>query len=252
MMAESSREVSGYSVTEDAQSELRRWSEKAERELLLRARLCADQRGSAVVTREDVAIAAKGAPSELFGDYLKVKKKTIVRASTVTVGVLVGAFLSWLLLRHVTVPSQGFVVAGLSVLTASISAVVAALGAFYASRAAKAQAVVASREHTRWQVMEAWIEIERAIRNSSAATAGADTAARPIGALIDDHADQYGLGQDFRQDLREILLVRNRIAHGMEFDLSPDKAADLIKRARRIAQRISARSDGSPASTDSL
>lgn len=100
--------------------------------------------------------------------------------------------------------------------------------------------------------MEAWIEIERAIRNSSAATAGADTAARPIGALIDDHADQYGLGQDFRQDLREILLVRNRIAHGMEFDLSPDKAADLIKRARRIAQRISARSDGSPASTDSL
>lgn len=245
-MTESAREVSGYVVTEDAQTELRRWSEEAEAELLLRARLYADQRGSGVVTREDVVIAAKGDPSELLGDYLRIKKKTLVRATLMATGVLVGAFLSWLILQYVNVPSQGFAVAGISTLMASIGAFATALGAFYASRTAKVQAAVASREHTRWQVMEAWIEIERAIRDRSIATSGADSAARPIGALIDDYAEQHGLGQSFRQDLREILLARNRIAHGAEFDLSPEEAANLVKRARRISQKISTRSDGSP------
>ncbi|MEV4189955.1 hypothetical protein [Streptomyces toxytricini] len=224
-------------MTSDAREELDRVWEGVEREILIKARLLADRTGSKIVSGADVAIAAKEVLEGSAADYFRLRKTTFLRAVAVALGVSAGVF------AVLIVAQEGAWAQAVTQLSAGGATLAGATIGLLLSRVASRKRATNSRAESyrgfkAHSVIVTWAEIEREIRSRLVESGGGDEMRRPLGALIGEYADVYGLDPSFIERVRKVLDARNKIAHGVGGEFSVIELEGILAAARTIRDEI--------------
>ncbi|MFI1788940.1 hypothetical protein ACH40D_10835 [Streptomyces olivaceoviridis] len=184
------------------------------------------------MTDRDVALATQGFSIDSSPAYIRVSKKFILRL-VLTAASFAAAGLMGYLIAKGSADSASLVASVVGLLTS----LVATLTSFSNYRGTKILSAASlpqdtSKDAQKWEIVNAWLNIERAIRDDLEERDISRTyRTRPLGEMLDEYSHWHNLGSDFRESLHELISARNRIAHGMPFDLSDEKYNALIKQA---------------------
>lgn len=89
----------------------------------------------------------------------------------------------------------------------------------------------------------AWSRLERIMRSTSRTIRGDDLVGLPLGRLISEFAEILGLGSKDKDELRDLLQMRNALVHRAKGDSAPDRDIELaIERLIYYASRAESQS----------
>ncbi|WP_406257167.1 hypothetical protein [Streptomyces nigra] len=238
-MAEGTGDPHGYELTSGAQASLEEVAKEYRFEVLVKARLIADGRNSDTVTERDVALAALDLSSESDAAYIKIPRKWAFRAILAVLSAAAAALVSYFAVSGSA--DLASVAGGVVALAASL---VTLLSYRESSRPAASEILPSpsretSEESRKWELLQAWLNIERQIRNDiGSREVGRSSETRPVSVLIDEYVSLLELDPRFRESLQSLLSARNRIAHGMPVDLSKESYNSLISQAEELLREI--------------
>ncbi|MFB7247749.1 hypothetical protein ACFCYX_35400 [Streptomyces populi] len=247
MMAKDGGESGGYTITSNAREVLEQATQDYRSEVLVKARLNADGRKSSTVTDRDVALAAQGILAHSGSAYIRISKNFVVRLVLVMSSFAAAGLLGYLIVAGAADPA----VLVASVVGLAISLTATRAGFFYyrdtKDLSAKASPRGSSDDARKWEIVHAWLNIEQSIREDLEERDISRThRTRPVGEMLDEYARWHGLSSEFRESLHELISARNKIAHGVPFDLSDEKYDALIARAEDAMRAIGGTNSDDP------
>lgn len=249
-MANEARESDGYTVPPETQSSLDAAARDYSYEVFVKARLIADGRDSDTVTPEDVSLAVKGISGDAGNpDYVRLSKKSIQRVLIATTGVLVGALAAYFIARS----SPGNLDIA-STAAALLSAAVSLAGASVTwKNTARVRTQAALPRHSEKErkmfLVQAWANIERQMYEElEERSGGRSSRTLPLRSLIEENEKVKNLGPEFRKSLSSLIEARNRIVHGMPYDLSEERYRSLMDTARQVSRTLENSDGGGDAS----
>lgn len=221
--------------TAEARKELDSWVKRAEKELILRARLYAEGRGASVIERRDVTLASRSlmAGSEkIAARRINVNYYLISIALTVSVLAAVAIVYSGVDSADVWSSVLGTVV-GVLGLTLTVST------RLREAREVKVNAPLppADKSVDIGEFIAVWSDIEKILREDGPYEE-VETHRLSVGSLVIAYADKYRLGSNFVIEVRNLLRTRNRLVHGGSGALVNSDLRENLQAARSVLSKI--------------
>ncbi|MEV7105850.1 hypothetical protein [Streptomyces atroolivaceus] len=239
-MANEARESDGYTIPPETQSSLDAAARDYSYEVFVKARLIADGRDSDTVTPEDVSLAVASIPGDADNpDYVRLSKRLIQRVLISTTGVLVGALAAYFIAR--SSPGElGIASTAAALLSAAASVAVASLN-WMKNTKLRTQAPIPrhSERERKMLLVQAWASIEgKMYEELEERGEGRSSRTLPLRSLIEKNEKIKSLGPEFRRSLSGLIEARNRIVHGMPYDLSEERYQLLMNTARQVSRAL--------------
>ncbi|MEU8931851.1 hypothetical protein AB0D30_18395 [Streptomyces sp. NPDC048409] len=239
-MANEAHESYGYTIPQETQKSLDAAARDYSYEVFVKARLIADGRDSETVTPEDVSLAVKSITDAREPGYVRVSKRSIQRAAIATAGVAIGALVAYLMAR---------ISPGKLDTAATAAALVSALGSIAAASmtwshrdrpgVVRVTAPSRSEEERKMLLVQAWASIEGELyEDLEKQSGGRSSRTLPLRLLIENNERINDLGPEFRGSLSDLIEARNRIVHGMPYDLSEERYGSLMDVVRQVSRVI--------------
>lgn len=238
-MANEARESDGYTVLPETQSSLDAAARDYSYEVFVKARLIADGRDSDTVTPEDVSLAVKSISGASDPDYVRLSKRSIQRVLIATTGVLIGALAAYLIAR--SSPGKLDIASTAAALLSATASLVAASLAWKNTAKLRTQVALPRRseKERKMLLVQAWASIERQMYEElEERSEGRSPRTLPLRSLIENNEKIKNLGSEFRISLSSVIEARNRIVHGMPYDLSEERYQSLMDTVRQVSRTL--------------
>jgi len=231
--------LQSVTMSEDARREVQDLSQRIADELTLRAQIYAEARGAGVVERRDVYQASRA-----FEEIARPSPPRKKRSRRSLLVAFAGFFAA------VTI-SLIFASAGLGNAdkAASILGVVVAMAGLGASVYGWAMTVrgtpsdrpsdsgkVSNAEAG--ELIAAWRDIETLMREGIPPDELDTARHRSVTLLLEEYAQENGLGRDFVKEVRDFLRVRNRLTHGVGEEVSQVEAEKQLRSVRQVIAQM--------------
>ncbi|MFH9665929.1 hypothetical protein ACH4LQ_11740 [Streptomyces globisporus] len=245
-----------FDLSDDARREAEEFITAFREELLLRSKLYAESRGSAVVQRRDVHLA--GQDLDIFGKRRSEENPKrllfIIGGAGVCVSVILGVVLvAGGLEQADKLASVMGAIVGFLGLAISVAAVIRANRPVTVGETRKGGLGGDARSHVignadAGELIAVWRDIEDLMR----ADLSDDVAMRRkgMGVMMREYSQRNDLGFEFISSIRGLLDVRNRLIHGGT-PVNQAEAEDSLAEAQRIIRMMRARHSNGPGDSPS-
>ncbi|MBE9498331.1 hypothetical protein IHE61_05585 [Streptomyces sp. GKU 257-1] len=241
MMADDPREADGYVIPSRTQEAIASAAREYSDEVLVKARLNADKRGTTTVTPGDISLAVREIADSDDSEFVRIPKKGVRFVALSAVGVTLGAVVGYLVARSDL--STASIASTWATLVLSLVSSVVALRVTSRS-SSRTRSEVAdnhslTEEERKSLLVRSWASIEGEMyQNLTERNAGRDLRTIPLRSLIEEYARLNGLGTDFQRSLSRLIAARNQIVHGRKFNLPVDEYQKLMETAKRVEEIV--------------
>ncbi|MFC4030606.1 hypothetical protein ACFO3J_03870 [Streptomyces polygonati] len=224
-------------ISPDAKRDVEEVSRQISDDLILRARLIADGRGSRMVERGDIYLASRheGQKRRILAQLTVVRSLiVIIPIILVTVGFTVVIHAS----AGLHLPAANATVATVS---AALGAAIAAATSSITARKTREAAEVAtdlSRGATTaiaYEIASAWSDLEMMLQQGTPQNTIENFNIRE---LINSYTTKNNLPKEFSSELLDILRVRNRVVHRPKEPLTNAEAIEALDKAFGILKKM--------------
>ncbi|MGA5522287.1 FUSC family protein [Streptomyces pseudogriseolus] len=239
-MADEVRESEGYAIPPETKRSLDAAARDYSYEVFVKARLIADGRNSDTVTPEDVSLAVKTISDADSAEYVRISKRSLKRALAATAGVTIGTLAAYFIAQ--ISPGRLDTAATIAALLSATGSVAAASLTWRTASRVHTEITLPtqSEEERKMLLVQAWANIEgQMYEELEKRSEGQASRTLPLRSLIENHEKINSLGPEFRGSLSHLIEARNRIVHGLPYDLSEERYRSLMDTVRKVSRAVS-------------